>query len=863
MRYHLEMEVQRNLDAGLPPREARAAARRRFGGFDQLRERSRDQWSFVGLELWVKDLRFALRSLARSPKVTALAVSSLALAMGLGATVFSLVDPLLFRPLPLSEPQRLVDLHETLTETAAGLKPLLTNVSYADFRHWQARNRVFSDLAVFVARQDTCETSAQTVVLEGARVSAGLFRLLRVPPMLGRDFSDQDEQYDAPAVALLGHAVWERCFGADPAIIGRSVVVNARPHKVVGVMPAGFGFPDFAEIWTPVIVRSPEDTHGQHPFRCIARLRPGVTMESARGELAALSAAIARERPRTNAHLAARLDPFDHVFQAFGTPSWMLLGAVALVNLVACINVASLLLARSLSRQREFAIRAAVGASRWRASRQVLLECLMVSAVAGLLGFLLSFAGSEAVLSLVPGDVPYYLHFAIGPRVLGFAGGMVLVACLVSGVVPAWLAARSDLQAAIKEAGLGSESGRRPGRWRGFLVAAETAGAVALLSGTGLMIQTLRNLERANPGFDARPVSGFHILSLPASRYGTAAQQAGFFDLVRTRLAALPGVEAVAIAAPVPLEPLAGSQSSNRFVVEGRAPLRPEEESRAEFATVSPGYFDTLTIPLVLGRDFAATDDAAAPPVVIIDTAFAQQVFRGENPLGQRLQVDVAAADGGQPWREIVGVVATVKRYTIREEEDRPGFFLPLVQCPRPRVSVLLRATGGNAAALMQSVRQAMHEIDGAVAVYRPFSLQESIARSLLLNRIVGGVLAVFSGFALLLAATGIAGVTAFTVAQRTHEIGIRLALGAAPAGVFRMAVVQSMRPVGVGLLAGLCASLALSRMWSHELYGVDRNDPVTLAVCAVLLGLVALVACSFPARAATRVDPLAVLRTE
>jgi len=876
MRFHLEMEIQRNLDAGLPPGEARAAALRQFGGFDQVREQSRDQWSFVGLELWWNDLRFARDSLLRSPGFSLVTLLALALAIGLGATIFSVVDPILFRPLPLPEPQRMVELYEMLTPASPGGAGLRTNVAYADFRHWRERNRVFADVAVFKGQSFTCATAAQPEVIEGAQFSASLVSLLGVRPVLGRDFSDRDERNDAPAVVLLGYDLWQHRFGADPAILGQSIVVNDRPHTVVGVMPAGFGFPRVAEIWTPLVVPLPESTHGQHRFQCVARLRPGVTLEQARSDLATMGEAIAREHPQTNARVAARLNGLDQsMLGQFRAPSWALLGAVGLVILVACVNVASLLLGRGLSRQREFAVRAAVGASRWRATRQLFLECVLLSVAAGALGYLLSFGGLKALIALITGeipglhefmmgprsDIPYFLRFTIGWRVLGFATGMALVTCLLSGLVPAWQIMRSDAHPGLKEAGFGSVSGRRQRRWRGFLIASETAGALALLSGTGLLVRTIGNLERVDPGFAARPVVGFHILSLPTSRYGTGAQQARFYDAVRERLGTLPGVESVAVSTTVPLEPLPWTQSSNRFVVEGRAAPPVGAAPLAKLATVSPGFFGTLRIPLVRGRDFTAADGAEAVPVVIVDTTFALQAFGRENPLGQRIRIDTDREP--QAWREIVGVVATAKWSAVTEGPAQPGFFLPLAQMPRPRMSVLLRAAEGDATDLMPQVRGALREIDGAVAPYRPFSLQESVSRSFVLNRVFGLVLTVFSCFAVLLATAGIVGVVAFTVAQRTHEIGVRLALGATTAAVLRLIVAQSMRPVAVGLVAGLGASVALSRLWEGQLYGVGRNDPATLATSAAMLGSVALVACYFPARGATRVDPQTVLRAE
>jgi len=868
MRFHVEMEIQRHLDAGLPPREARRAALRRFGGFDQLRERSRDEWSFVALELWWKDLRSAVRSLGRSPGFTAFTLLSLALAMGLGATVFSLVDPILFRPLPLREPQQLVTLSEVLTEVPAGFAKLAMNVAYADFRHWRERNHVFADMAVFVAEEVTCATTGQTEALEGARISAGLFAMLGVQPVLGRDFAERDERAGEPASVIIGYDLWRRGFDADSAIVGRSIVVDGRPRTVIGVMPAGFGFPSVAQIWTPLVVPSPENTHGRFAFKCIARLKPGVTLELARRDLATIGEAIAREHPQTNAHVAVWVQSFNKTaLGSFAAPSRTLLGAVGLVNLVACLNVASLLLARGLSRHREFAVRAALGAGRWRAIRQLFLECAVLSAAAGILGFFLSFAGLKTVFLLVPDEVsfhPFLLQFEIGLRVFGFTAGMALVSCLVAGLVSAGQAMRSDVLPGLKEAGSNSVSGRRQRRWRGLLVTAEAAGAVVLLSIAGLMVRTLRNLERVDLGFDARRVIGFHVISLPPDQYGTAPQQARFYDTVCAELAKLPGVRSVAVAAPVPLEMLQGSQSSNQFVVEGQPLLRKEEQPFAEFATVSPGYFGTLKIPLVRGRDFTAADNADAPPVAIVDTAFARRVFGRTNPLGRRVKFDAKAADdGSQPWREIVGVVAEVKRNDVMDGEARPGFFLPLAQCPRSRMSVLLRTADGDLAGLMPQVRETMLGIDETVALYRPFSLSESARRSYAGNRIMGQLLAVFSSFALLLAGAGIAGVVAFTVAQRTHEIGVRLALGATSGDVLRLIVAQSMRPVVLGLVVGLGASVALSRWWANLLYGVGRNDPITLAISAAVLGGVALVASYLPARGATRVDPLTVLRAE
>jgi putative ABC transport system permease protein len=799
------------------------------------------------------DPRYAFRQLAKSPGFTAVAVLTLALGIGLSTTIFNAVNPLLFRALPFRDPGSLVYLNESNPQQGFARR----SVSYADYTHWRQETRVFADIGIWDTTNFTLADSDNPEHVDAAQVSATLFEILGLQPVLGRGFTVTEDQPGAAPVALIGAGLWQRRFGADPAVLGRTLSLNGKTHTIVGVMPARARFPENEELWVPLVVANPEKTHGAFAFKVVARLKPGVTLAQVETDLASIQARIAQETPGTNTHVGAVVRPiaagfFQNDVRAMG---WTLLGAVAFVLAVAGANVASLFLTRALGRQHEFAIRAALGAGRWRTIRQLLVESLLLGGIGGTLGLLLSLWGMDLVRKLIPIEIPYWVDFSFDGRVLAFAVGVSLLTSLAFGLAPAWHVSRADVRTALNATTRGSTGGRPQQRLRGFFVVSEVALATLLLCGTGLMIRSLLNLRRTDPGFNPARVATLQ-LDLASLATSTAEARNAFFESFTARLGAVPGVQAVAACSCLPLS---GNVNYQGFAVDGRPLPQPGQKPSGNLRVVTPGYFATMEIPLVAGRDFTNADSATSPKVIVIDASFARQYFPGENPLGKHLRwnpTDPASA------REIVGIAADVKHYGL-DQEGRSGFYVPYAQEARRTMSVVLRTASDRPLGLLPSVRQTLREIDPTLPLFGTQSMADLVGESFWINRFLSRLLIAFSGLALALAAVGIASVVGYAVTQRTREIGIRMALGAQAADVLRLLLGQGMRLVLTGLVVGLVASLGLARVLTSQLYGVSWLDPVAPFASAGIFGAVALLACWLPARRATRINPVEALRAE
>jgi len=800
----------------------------------------------------LNDFRFAFRMLMKSPGFTFAAVLTLALGIGLNTAMFSLVNPILFRPLPLRDPGRLVFLSQMIPSRGQSR----IRIPYPDYLDWRAQNRVFEDVGVFQGGSWAVTGRGDPERIQGARISVTLFSVLGISPWLGRSFREGEDLPGAEPVVLLGYGYWQRRFGGDANVIAQTLNLNAKSHTIVGVMPREFRFPEEADLWLPLVIAAPEQWRGAHSYQGIARLKPGVTLEQAREDLLRISRILEAEHPEANAGVSSVVRPLrEEAVQEFVLMSWVLLGAVGFVLAVACANVANMALARALGRQREWAIRLSLGSSRWRLTRLLLVESLILAITGGVLGLEFSHWGLGLVLAVIPGEVPYWLDFSLDYRVLLFTLGAVVVSCLLFGLAPTWHASRVDPVENLRSGTPGAGDQPRRLRLRRILVAAEVALAVLLLGGALAMVQTFWNLQRANPGFNPRDVLTFSV-TLWQDTFAEPARRIGFFRDLRERLAGLPGVKTTAAIFNLPMK---GDYWSQAFYLEDRPEPPPGEMPFGNMRVVTPGYFKTLEIPLLRGRDFDETDQLTSRPVVIIDEAFARHYFPNENPIGRRVKLTFQK----DKWWEIVGVAGDVKHYGFFGEQERLGFYFPFTQLSQSSMTLVLKAEQSGAPGLLAAAQQAVRQLDREVIVASPSLMKDLIARSYWQIPLIGKLFTTFALLALVLASVGIAAVVSYAVSQRTHEIGVRLALGASKPEVIRLLLKEGFQLALGGMGMGLLASWGLLRVFKSELYGVAATDPRHYLLLALVLGIVALTACYLPARRAAKVDPIVALRCE
>ena len=800
----------------------------------------------------MNDLRVAFRTLVKNPGFTAVAVLTLALGIGVITMVFSLVNALVLRPFPFRDPAHLVFLDEN--NPRQGFDRL--GLAYPDYLDWRQQNTVFEDIGVYGHTAYTLTGQGQPERLLGVEVSASLFALLGVQPVVGRPFTSEEDQPGSASVALISHGLWQRRFGSDTNLLGQVLTLDGRSHTVVGIMPPRFAFPETAELWTPLIVDNPESQRSSHTYAGLARLKRGITIRQARTEMAEIARRIAVAHPETDhTDVGVVLGPLrDEWVGEWTVRAWLLLGAASFVLAIACANVANLLLARALARRKEFAVRAALGATRWRTTRQLLIESLLLSVAAALVGLGLSRWGVDAFLAVIPEPIPFWVQFTVDGRVLAFTLAVALVTSVLFGLAPAWRAAQTDLNETLKENTRSATASRTRRRMRTTLVVTEVALAAVLLSGAGLMIVSFLRLQQVNPGFNPEQVVVFD-LSLPPGKYPDANRQTTFYESLRERLSAVPGVKA---SAGISHLPLTGRSWGNYYTIEGQEAVKLAEVQVGNVRVVTPGYLRTLEVPLLAGRDFTDADIANSPPVVIIDATLSRRFFTTRDPLGHRIKL--GGPDSTAPWMTIVGVAGEVKHYELART-IRPGFYLPHTQHPRASLTMTLRTSvadpGGVATALCRTV----HELDPDLPVSDFRTMREVVNRSCWAQRLISWLVGLFSALGIALAAVGIYAVMACSVAQRTHEIGVRMALGARRADVLKLVVRQGMGAVGLGLILGLAANFGLLRLLASQLYEVGALNLPTYGAAALLILGVALAACYLPARRATRVDPVVALR--
>jgi putative ABC transport system permease protein len=805
------------------------------------------------------DVRYALRSLRRNPGFTAVVLLTLALGIGANAAIFSVVNAVLLRPLPYRDADRIHvvwgDLHRPDVREIPG-----SAGEYADYRD---RSHSFEHIAAYDTLGFNLTGNGEPERVDGAIVTPSLFPLLGASAQVGRTFLPEEEQPGRDQVVVLSHALWTRRFNANPAIVGQLVTLDGRPVQVAGVMPATFQFPDPAiEIWKPILLDADAlsaDNRGSHGYMVLAKLKPGITKAQAEADLAAITATFKAEYPGNyRAGFSATLRPLqDEIVGATGRALLVLLGAVALVLLIACANVANLLLARAASRRREIAVRTALGASRGRLIRQLLTESVLIAAGGGAIGLLVASWGVDVLVASAPDSIPRIHEVGLDARVVFFTGLISLATGLAFGLAPALRASRDTLHETLKE---GGRSGDRAthGRAGRVLVVAEVALSLVLLIAAGLLIHSFARLQNVVPGFD--PANVLTLRLAPAdSRYTTFQKGDAFFDDLFGRLRSRPDVRAVAAASALPFSGVGGSRS---FRIEGRELKRPEDQPEEQLRIVTDGYFAAMRIPVVTGREFTDRDTLAGPRVAVINDALARKHWPDRSPIGQR----VAFSQDDPQWYEIVGVAGNVKHRGL-DAADRPELYVPYRQplfsswTVRPMYVVV--RTAGDPLASAATVRRALAQVDAEQPISDVRSMDARIGRSLAGRRFHMVVLAVFASLALTLAAIGIYGIVAYAVTERTHEIGVRLALGAQRRDVMAMIVIQGMAMTLGGTAIGIAVALAATRVMASLLFGVSAVDPVTFTTIPLMLAAVAFLACYIPARRATRVDPLIALRTE
>jgi predicted permease len=794
-----------------------------------------------------QDLRYGMRILIKQPGFTLITILTLALGIGANTAIFSLVNGVLLRPLPYTEPERLVWLQGTFNHGASQ-----SSVNPLDFLDYREQTRSFEQMSAFFAPGLTIDMSGgnEPARVRGSLVTADYFDLLGVKPALGRGFDAEEEQAGRNGVVVLGHGIWQRSFGGDPAVIGKTVTLNDQPCLIVGVMPAGFQPPQAAEFWAPTPLRAMANTRKPHFLRTLGRLKPGATIEQAQADLDAVSRKLGEQYPETNADFRLQAVPLQtQMIGDRGRTLWVLLGSVGFVLLIACANVANLLLARLATRSREIALRAALGATRWRVTRQLLAESLLLSALGGALGILLGVWARDFLVSISAGNIPGWADVGLDWRVLGFSLLATTLTGLLFGLAPALASSKASLVETLKEEGRSATGGAARSRLRGLWVVGEISLAVIVLVGAGLFIRSFQRLLQVDPGFDAEQILALRF-NLPTARYNRDGALA-FNMQLRERLASIPGVQAVGMISQLPM---GGLGNDNLFQIEGR-PRNPNEKVTADQREVDETYFQAMKIPLLRGRVFTEQEARAGEKLAIISDTMARRFLPNEDPIGKRL---LLGDDQKDPF-EIIGVVGDVYQRGL-DMGIYQMMYIPMLT--QREFSLAIRAAGPSAA-LSADIRRALQELDKKLALPEIRPMNQLVYNSVEDQRLSAILLGAFAALALLLAVIGVYGVMSHAVTQRTHEIGVRLALGAQRKDILGLVLRQGMIFTFAGVAIGLLCALAMTRWIRGQLFEVSATDPSTYVAITVLLVGSALLACYLPARRAMRVDPMSAMRSE
>ena len=836
--------------------------------FDRLSvERSEEGKSVDNL---LQDVRYSARTLLKTKGFTIAAVLALALGIGANSAIFSVINAVLLRPLPYRNPERLVIVSETNTQPQVMSDQI--PVAPANFTDWREQNQVFESIGACANNIFNLTGAGDPERVMGMFATADMFDVLGVKPVLGRTHSAEEDTPGSPRVVILSHTLWQRRFNSDASVLEKTITLNNEPYTVIGVMPADFqsitripggvAFAD-SELWLPFssTARAAEFMRNRntHLLAVIARLKPDVTRERAQAEMSTIAGRLEEAYPNSNSGFGINITPMHEQIVGKTRPMLLVLvGAVAFVLLIACANVANLLLARAAARQKEIAVRTALGASRSRIIRQLLTESLLLSLIGGTVGILLALWGVDLLRALGPRDIPRLKDVGLDFEVAGFTLIISMLTGLIFGFAPAIQASKPDLNEALKEGSRGSTGSFARARLRSLLVVAEVALALVLLVGAGLMIRSFFRLQQVSPGFVAENTVAMEV-ALSINKYAKPEQQRAFFQQALQKIESLPGVHAAGITNSIPLS--RGDRSTG-FTIDGRPNPAIGEGPSASVRTISADYFKAMGIPLLKGRAFTELDSTGAPDVTVINEALARRYFPNENPLGKRLLSTRLQLLGGDPvTREVVGVVGDVRHFGL-DVEPRPEMYLPYNQDPWPGMHLIVRASF-DPTSLVSAVRNEIWAVDKDQPIFNIKTMEQRVAESTSQRRFNMLLLVVFAAVALALAAVGVYGVMSYSVSQRTHEIGIRMALGARAADVVRLVVAQGMTLALVGVVVGLIAAFALTRLMTSLLYGVSATDPVTFAVISLILIGVALGASFVPARRATKVDPMIALRYE
>ncbi len=811
----------------------------------------------------IQDVRYALRQLRKSPGFSTVAVITLGLGIGVNTAIFSVVNAALLRPLAFQDPDRLVRVwHVPPAKSFPGMATFA--VSAANFVDWKSQNKTFDQMAIIAYHSFTLTGGDKPEQLDASAVSSGFFSTLGVPAVLGRVLSPEEDQPGHSHVVVLSHRLWQEHFGGNREIVGRNSSLDGQSYLVAGVMPASFRFPDFAQMWTPMAWTDQERAvRGEHHYMVIARLKPGVELKQAQAEMNTISGRLEQLYPEDDKGWGAVVVPLHDDLVSDVRPALLvLLGAVAFVLLIACANVANLLLAKTFSRQKEIAIRTALGATSGRVLRQILTETVLFALAGGLLGLGCAHFGVRLIVAFLADKLPRSIEVGLDTQVLAFTAIISLITGIVAGVLPALRLTRGDVNHALKQ-GLGRTDLDSSGhRTRSILVVSEVALSLVLLIGAGLMIRSFQRLLAVDPGFDSH-----HVLTMTAmvsrAKFSSPAQQISFFEGVLQRVRALPGVESAGVIDDVPLD---NGGSHQPIAIEGRPVVPMSEQPEVDVRLASAGYMSALHIPILRGRDLSDTDIAGRPAAVLISESMARQFWPGEDPLGKRLMLTFYPG----VVREVVGVVGDVKLDSLDQTRPSATLYFPLDQVSVPAnggwnsfpMTLVVRSSG-NSAGMVSAVSNAVHLVDREIPLRDILPMDDLVTNSVSQQRFNMLLLGAFAGLALLLAAVGIYSVLSYSVKRRVREIGIRLALGARLSDVMRMVVFEGMKPTLLGVAIGTAGALALGRALSSLVYGIKPTDPVTFLGVAVLLAVIALCASLIPAYRATKVDPMAALRNE
>ena len=849
MRVYLDEMTERKIRQGIPPAEARRQVLLEADGVDQVKERVRDTWLGTGIETTIRDVHYAVRTLRRSPGFTITALLSLALGIGANTAIFTVVNAVLLKPLPFPEPERLVHLWET--KPSEGVSRDF--VEPFNFLDWRDRTRSFEGMAAVVGMITNLTGEGDPVALNGTQVSPAYFSILGVAPALGRVFSAEDGQPGHDPVVILSYGLWQSKFGGDASALGRTVMINGAPNTIIGVMPSRFTLPKYnADLWMTLPITRTKEWEGARYLSVVARLKPGVTLRQAQNDLTSVAAQSARERPKNNEGWSAEATPMlEDATAKVRLPLFVLLAATGLVLLIACANVANLLLMRSSSRLREISVRAALGAGKRRLLQQLLSESLTLAIVASAAGFVIAYWGVNGLVAMIPHQrqLPRLDSIHMDGSVLLFTFALSIVTTAVFGLVPSFQVSQLDPQQALQQ---GTARVTARGVLRQVFVVVEIALSLILLIGAGLMLRSFHRLISVNPGFSTGHILTMTMFTSPA-KYSETQKRAGYFARLLDEIRTVPGVERAGSVHFLPLQ----EQTSGSCFCRAEEGQPTTSSPGAEFLVVSPGYFQAMGTPLLAGRHFEARDRFGTPSVIMVNREFVKRFLPDRNPIGQKLNVCWTVENPA----EIIGVVADARQAEL-QTAPKPTIFVNNIQSPMFFAQLVVRATG-DPAQLVRSVQQAIHRVDPDQALTHMQTMDAVFSESVAQPRLQLVLLVVFGGIAALLAAVGIYGVVAYSASRRTREIGIRVAMGAVPNDVRRLLLGEGLTLGVVGITIGLAGGLSLTRVLGSLLFEISPTDPATMAVVAGAVMLVVFVATLIPANRAARVDPTVALRYE